>query len=743
MDTLESMEDWISPFARAAVDADLTAQETDPSVPAERYAAGPAASPFAEAMTDADGRQAAEDQWQALVDELADDSFDEALEGLVDEAAGRYLRSRSRSSSGPDAVDLAAMDVEAWLAERAEVVDRALARIEGEYADRPPSAVEAEALADSMGLGGAAAQAEGVSPGAATDQFLGGLVRKAVKAASSLAKTGISALGKVLPMGRIFGLLRRLVRPLLRRVLDKALGRLPAPLQGPARTLAAKLGLGEDETTDAFSLGETFDHELAHLLQAPTDASAEQFLTELEAEASASAPDPLARLDAARATLTEQLAVADPGRPPTEQLEQFIPAVMAAMPLVRAGLKIVGRDRVVRFLAGHLAPLIQPHIGPEAAKALAPRIADTGLRLLTLEAEAPERLGAEALVDTLEETVRTVLELPETSLANPLRLESATDTALAEAAARLLPASALRPDLETFESTDRESTWVLMPRRTPGCRRYRAYGRVFDVTIARPQARAIVLRGEDTLEDRLQEAGVETWPVTGEVRLYEAIPGTQPGHLAAFEDESASWDAGELEELTPEAATLLLRQPGLGRRYPMTVRPFGPGRRYFRLVVPGRALRRRRPRLVVRLETAAAQPAIRLHLRLGERSSGILAGHLARQAYPDALAGVTRLVGPVVRRHLARRLLLQLRRGLGNTVTPARAESLGNHLVESMLRVLAAQLQGSAPAILAAIKDPAPGITLTFAATFADRAALASGEPGEPTMTIRAGRHHD
>jgi hypothetical protein len=736
MDTMQT-EAWTSPFAGPTVDTGASRGEAEtPGPPYERYA--PAASPFAEAMTEPDGRQTAEAQWQTLVDELADEAFDEALDGLVDEAAGRYLRARSRSSTGPDTAGLAAQDVEAWLAERAEVVDRALARLEAEYADRQMSEAEAEALADSMGAG---TEAEGDGPAAATEQFIGGLVRKAAKAASSVAKAGISALGTLLP-GRIFGLLRRLARPLLKRVLDKALGRLPAPLQGPARMLAAKLGLGEDETIEA-SLGETFDQELAQLLLAPTEGQVEELLTELEVEASAPASDPLSRLDGARATLTEQLATADPQRPPTEQLEQFIPAVMAAMPLIRAGLKIVGRERVVRFLAGYLARLIQPHIGPVAAKALAPRIADTGLRLLSLEAEAPDRLGAEALVDALEETVRSVLELPAESLADPVRLESAADIALAEAAARLLPASALRPDLETFESTDREATWVLMPRRTPGCRRYRAYGRVFDVTITRPQARAIVLNGEDTLEERLHDAGLERWPLAGEVHLYETMPGTQPGHLSAFEDESTTWDAGELEELTPEAASLLLGQPGLGRRHPAPARRWAPGRRYFRLVVPGRVLRRRRPRLVMRLDARAAQPTIRLHLRLGDRSSGVLAGHLTRQAFPDAVGAVAQLVGPVVRRHLANRLLVRLRRGLGVAVTPARAESLANHLVEGMLRVLSAQLPGSAAAVLAAIKDPAPGITLTFVSTFADRAALQTGEAGEPTMTVRAGRRHD
>jgi hypothetical protein len=168
-----------------------------------------------------------------------------------------------------------------------------------------------------------------------------------------------------------------------------------------------------------------------------------------------------------------------------------------------------------------------------------------------------------------------------------------------------------------------------------------------------------------------------------------------------------------------------------------------PGRRFFRLVVPGRVIRRRRPRLLVRVDAAAAPPAVRLHLRLGDRSSEVLAGHLTRQAYPDALAAVTRLLGPGVRRHLAERLLVRLRRALGSGVTPARAEELAGHLVEGMLRVLSGQLPGSAAALLAAIKAPAPGITLTFVFPFTDKAALESGPPGEATMTIRPGRHHD
>ena len=214
-------------------------------------------------------------------------------------------------------------------------------------------------------------------------------------------------------MGKLFGLLRRLVNPLLKRVLAKAINRLPASARGPATELARKFGVAEAESGG--EIAAEFDAQFAELLVAPTDAAAEQLLGEAEAAAESEAlqeHDPLARLDTARATLAQQLAQAEPGKPPTEQLEQFIPVVMAALPLIRAGIKIVGRERVKNFLATALATLIQGYVGPVAAKALAPHIAHTGLRLLSLEAESSELLGAEALVDTLEETITSVAQLP-------------------------------------------------------------------------------------------------------------------------------------------------------------------------------------------------------------------------------------------------------------------------------------------------------------------------------------------
>jgi hypothetical protein len=730
METLERVEESTSPFAGAHF---APGEEGE----AERPAAwvGTTASPFAQGFTTEDETVAEQAQWAALVDELSDESFDEAVESLVDEVAGRHLQSMASWASNAEAAALASQEAAEWVAEVGASADRVLEQLEAQYADRPIESVTPQRLDEAL-----AQFTAGPDPVAtASEQFLGGLVKKAFNAAKGVAK----AVGKFLPMGKLFGLLRRLVNPLLKRVLAKAINRLPASARGPATELARKFGVAEAESGG--EIAAEFDAQFAELLVAPTDAAAEQLLGEAEATAESEAlqeHDPLARLDTARATLAQQLAQAEPGKPPTEQLEQFIPVVMAALPLIRAGIKIVGRERVKNFLATALATLIQGYVGPVAAKALAPHIAHTGLRLLSLEAESSELLGAEALVDTLEETITSVAQLHASSLEDPLRLESEIADAFSEAAGRLLPREVLRPDLETFETEDQEAGegWVLMPRRAARCRRYRKFNRVYDVAISRPRARAIIL-GEDTLEDRLLDAGVERWPVRAEAHIYEAMLGTHLGHLAAFEGEGAPAGADEFEDLTPARAAILVGQPGLGRRTGGA--RVVPGRRFFRLVVPGRVVRRRRSRIIIRLDATAAQPALRLHLRLGERSAHLLSGHLAKNALPDALGVIRRLVGPVARRSVAARLARHLAKATGAAVPPTRGDELAGQVIESMLAVLSEQLPTKAAELAAAAKDPAPGLTLTFEFRFADKAALTTGKPEPPSLTIRPGQHRD
>jgi len=735
METLEAVEIGTSPFAGGRFETDEASRDASSLASWTETAS----SPFGAGFTTGDEGEAERAQWAALVDGLADDSFDEALESLVGEVAGRHLHSMSAWGSHGDGAARASHETADWVGEIAATSDRFLEHLESQYVDRSPESVTQESLAESMSQFAAANPLD-----SASEQFLGGLVSKALNAAKSVAKAGLSAVGKLLPMGKLFGLLRQLVQPLLKRVLQKAINLLPASARGPATELARRFGVAEASEHDS-GLAAEFDAQLAAALVAPNEAAAEEVIAEAEAMSSAPTVDPLTQLDAARARLTRQLAEAEPGRPPTEQLEQFIPAVMAAMPLVRAGLKIVGRERVKTFLATALANLIKGYIGPVAAKSLAPHIVDTGLRLLKLEAESNDLAGAEALVDTLEATVATVAQLPESAIADPLRLESEVAEAFSDAAARLLPHEVLRPDLETFETDEAEGEaagWVLMPARLGGCRRYRKFGRVFDISISRPQARAIIL-GEDTLEDRLLETGVERWPVTAEAHLYEAILGTQLGHLAAFEGDGAAAAVGEFEELTPQTAAILAGRPGLGRAVGLAGAPVAPGQRFFRLVVPGRIIRHRPSRIVIRLDTAQPQPTLRVHLRLGERASHLLAGQLSRQALPDALAVIRRVLSPVVRQGLADRLVRHISRASAVAVTAARGTELAAHLVDAMMAAVSQQLPAKAAELEAAAKDPAPGVTLTFGFRFADKPALTNGQPEAPSLTIRAGTHRD
>ncbi len=71
------------------------------------------------------------------------------------------------------------------------------------------------------------------------------------------------------------------------------------------------------------------------------------------------------------------------------------------------------------------------------------------------------------------------------------------------------------------------------------------------------------------------------------------------------------------------------------------------------------------------------------------------------------------------------------------------ARTLGGAIGERMVAAVAAQLRAMGPALAAATRDPAPGITLTFEYGFADRAALIAGSPDAPSVTIRPGWHRD
>ena len=694
-------------------------------------------SPFAEGLAFAGEEELDRVAAETLANDLEDEEFDEALEALVDEVSAKHLAAAASWSSESEAYSLATNEVEAWMSSLNAEADRLLEQLAEHFGDRSPASLtedEVEVIGQQL-----LASTSGLD--AATEQFLGGLIKKAAKLVKGAASIAAKGLGTLLPTGRLFGLLGKLLRPLLRQVLKRAINKLPPQLRGTASTLAAKGGFeseaeGEGEWEQPASESLAFDAALAEAALAP-ESAADRIVSEQESVASEESADVVGALDAGRARLVQELQQLEPGEAPIQQVEQFIPVVMAAMPLIRMGIKVIGRDRVKRFLAGRLAELVKGFVGQQAARALAGPIVDVGMRMLSLEAESPSQIGAEALVSTMEDTIRAVAELPAESLEVDSRLEAEIQEAFAEAAARHLPRNVLRSDLEAMETEDESGVWILMPLAARPAYRYRKYSNVFRLPIGRRVARAIVLSEGETLEEQLVDAGASEWPVQAEVELFEAIPGTQLGHLATFEDEA---QASDFEQLTPQTAAILTRQPGLGRppmpgagrRHP------SPGQRFYRMRFPRLRLARHTS-MSVRSDLAAAQPVVRVHVRFSEVLALRLSTVLAQKGNVQVVAMMRSRFGPARRARLA----AALAKRLGPSVTPARGQALANHMAEAMIATFAKELPQSAAALTTAVRDPARGITLTYAFAFPNKGAIASGEPAAPQLSIRPGWHRD
>ncbi|WP_406356396.1 hypothetical protein [Streptomyces sp. NBC_00658] len=714
-------------------------------------------APFSESMTADDESALDREAAEALLAELDDEDFESALEALAAEAAGRHLRAVASWPPQSEVPVPDTTDAEQWMESVAAEADRALGALEAYFADRPADSLREGELEAVSGLGIAASDGF-TNPADAQEQFFKSLLGKAKKlaqGAAKLATKGLGAIAKFLPMGRLFGILRQLMPTLLRRVLARAIGKLPPPLRPVAAGLAKRFGAAEASADQEYgpgqSFAEEFDRQVAEFVLAPNEAVVEQLLAEVAAQPAEghenTGPGALHDLDAARTRLARELATVAPGQPPTAQMEQFVPAVMAAMPLIRLGVRALGRSRVEGFIARGVAQLIQGMVGPQAAGLLSRHIASVGLGLLGLEAEngTATTLGTEALVAAAEDTVRSVLSLPPESLQTELLLETEIQDAFADAAARHLPAAVLRTDLVEAETEGEHAVWLLMPRTTRPSFRYKKYSCVIPVRITRPLARSLVMSGGDTLERRLLDGGIRAWPADGEMEIYELLEGAELGHVAAFEadgQENTAAATMEFEELSESAAALLARSPRLaaiGRRGRPNHHRRG-GTRYYRLRVGGRALHRRRL-FGLRLDLTSPQPVITVHLRIGEREAHTIAADLEQQKTVQVVSAVRHLLGPAVQQAMGGRL----ERMLGKhhvAVAPGTGIRLAGQLADAMLRAVAQQLPAASATLARAAKDPASGVLLTFGFTFPDKGSLATAPPGDPTLTIRPGTGH-
>lgn len=680
--------------------------------------------------------------------ELEDEDFVDSLDQLINDAAAHQLADQRNWSSLPAEADSRA-SLEDWIEPVATEAERALdgfaERLVGHDLYGMP-AQEFEQLLEAAGSAGQFAPT-------GYENFLGGIIRagkKLVSGAVGLVKKGIAAVGKVLPVNLLLNKLKGLVRPLLKRVISAAMNRLPASVRPLARQLAAKLGVAEAEAEDhasAEGLAEVFELEVAALLYAPEaeEELGESFFEPREYEST----DSLAALETARAKFTERLAALPDGSTPAAEIEQFLPAVMAVQPLIKLGISIIGRQRVVKFIADILANLAKGLIGEGPARMLATPVADLGLKVFGFETEAEsDRMrAAEAVASTVEGATLRLLELPEAVFEDQLQLAAAVQEAFVEAAAAYLPDKVLHQDLPERETAGDSGVWVLMPRSAKPRYRFRKYTRVFAVPITRQAARAIRWSDGGTLEGHLLDRGVRRWPLEAEVDLYEAIPGTQYGHLTQDEatDEALAADSSEFQLLTPEIAGLLLREPALGK-----AADAGPGvgrarpqvgRRYFRIRSSALSRINRAKRLARRLRVVLEPSRRRLlvQLRLSERQAQQLlallqpASPTARRDLPSVLAALRQLYEPRLPQVLAARMV---RHALAKDAAEAAAP------VEALLKALAAALSKflaqRAAQLAAAVAEPANGVTISL--TFQDLTKEKLGAAVQlPEVAVHAG----
>ena len=166
------------------------------------------------------------------------------------------------------------------------------------------------------------------------------------------------------------------------------------------------------------------------------------------------------------------------------------------------------------------------------------------------------------------------------------------------AAANNFPAQYIREELRPTKS---KAVWVRMPRNAP-VPAYKKFTHVYDITIEPQAASAVKIFRSLPLANFLRDKyGLDpVKAIKAKVHLYEASKGTKLSTISRFEKlpglnarQPKAWI--QLLPLTKEAATLLLKEPSLGKDVDAkdlaTRFRTKPGQRYYFLEIDGVHLR--------------------------------------------------------------------------------------------------------------------------------------------------------
>jgi len=472
----------------------------------------------------------------------------------------------------------------------------------------------------------------------AQDQFFGKIlskVKSVVKKGVALAKKGIAAVGKIMPLNLVLNKIKGLVKPLLDKVLKFAIGKLPKNMQPYAQTLAEKFLNLKPQSSDSTNPQQTtsnttdtstptadtqsgdelgavqaeLDNHIAQLLFSQNENDAETAVMNYE-----SSDETLERvsnyetgfanvpsLEVARQQFIDELKVLQPGETPAPAIEKFLPAVILALqPVIKIAINLIGRQKVINFLAGLLAKLVGKYVPENVAKPLAASIIDVGMSAIGFEVHETGKadLAYEAIANTIQETVQNMNNLNEAAIGNSETLSMHLLEAFEKAAANNFPSQYIKEELRP---TKHRAVWVAMPRHLP-VKFYKKFTHVYDITIEPQTASTVTTFRSLPLANFLRDKyGLDpSKPIRARVHLYETTRGSRLSLISKLEKlpglnarQPKSWV--QLLPLTKQAASLLLKEPSQGRDVDvkdLTTRfKTVPGQRFYFLEIEGARLR--------------------------------------------------------------------------------------------------------------------------------------------------------
>ena len=126
-----------------------------------------------------------------------------------------------------------------------------------------------------------------------------------------------------------------------------------------------------------------FDEQIAEALLADDELELELEIARARSATTDAASPVFRNLDDARERFIDDLQHLKEGENPAPYIENFLPAIL---PALHIAITLIGRPKVVNFLAGFLGKLISNLVGPAQTPALSRAIVDAGLKLVSLEA---------------------------------------------------------------------------------------------------------------------------------------------------------------------------------------------------------------------------------------------------------------------------------------------------------------------------------------------------------------------